>query len=397
MKTLSPAVSVLMVVVAIGAFGLGRLTTPKPVLPSLVSGSSGPTAESHATASTTASLTRPASDSAVSTPPLHGDQARTALLRLDQTPPSEEREDERLKLLVAWAEKDPVGAMEYAKKNFKLDRLAQAMSGIATTWAKHDPAAAWAWARSLGNDASQAHTVLEEIGRNDPAMATRLASEFAQQQPNEAVAICMTAMRAMTYHGNFDAARKLATEMQLRSPEEQNMLVNFMAGQWARFEPEKAAQWVQSLPAGPARDQALIGLSASWAEKDPPKAAEFAATLPAGDSRSVAMRQAVANWVQTDPTAARQWVIRSNQYEDFDAAVEAIATQNNFVSREPAHAMIWATGIFDDKLRVKTMNTILFNWYSMDRNAATAYLQSSTEFTPEQRADILRKLQSSSG
>lgn len=385
-----------MAVLTIGAFVVGRFTAPPAPAEVAPSSQVSLPASGSRTTQDSATASLPAQNSSTVSG-LSTGQARTALQQLDKGVPSEEREQERLKLLVAWAATDPLGAMEYAKRNLKGDRLAQGMSGIATEWAKRNPAAAWTWARSLGNDASQAHTVMEEIGRNDPATAMRLASEFARQQPDEGVAMCMTAMRAMTFRGNFDAAKKLATEMQLRSPEEQNMLVNFMAGQWARYEPEKAAEWVQTLPAGPVRDQALIGLGSSWADKDPPKAAEFASTLPPGESRSVAMRQAVANWVQSDPLAARKWVIESNQYQDFDAAVEAIATQNNFVSREPAHAMVWATGIFDEKLRMKTMNTILFNWYSMDRTAATAYLQSSQEFTPEQRADMLQKLKSSSG
>lgn len=398
MKNLSPSVCILLAVLTIGGFAVGRFTAPSSSSPAeTVNPSSAARLSSARDATETSRNPARRDPNAAAPSELSGGQVRTALQQLDKGVGSEEREQERLKLLVALAATDPLGAIEYAKRNLKGDRLAQGMSGIATEWARRDPAAAWTWARSFGNDAAQAHTVLEEIGHNDPATATRLAGEFARQQPDEAVAMCMTAMRAITFNGNYDAARKLATEMQLRSPEEQNMLVNFMAGQWARYEPEKAAQWVQSLPAGPAREQALIGLASSWADRDPPKAAEFAATLPPGESRSVAMRQAVANWVQSDPMAARKWVIESNQYQDFDAAVEAIATQNNFVSREPAHALVWATGIFDEKLRLKTMNTILFNWYSMDRNAATTYLQNSQEFTPEQRADLLQKLQSSSG
>jgi len=38
---------------------------------------------------------------------------------------------------------------------------------------------------------------------------------------------------------------------------------------------------------------------------------------------------------------------------------------------------------------------VLHNWYSIDSKAATDYLQSSPEFTPEKRAELLRQLQPS--
>jgi hypothetical protein len=378
-------------VLVAGAFALGRITAAK------YSSAAGPH-ESAVVAGS--SNTKPANAAAVkpgdnlkSTSGQSVDQVRAALSRLDQTTPSELREDERFKLLLAWAATDPVGAMAYAKENLKRDRLAQAMAGIATEWAKHDPAAAWGWARSLGPEETyHAHTVMEEIGKNDPAMAARLATEFAQKQPDEAVAMCLTAMRAMTYNGNFDAARKLATEVQLRSPEEQAMLLNFMAGQWAHFEPDQTAQWVKTLPEGAAREQALIGLGESWAEVDPPKAADFAVALPPGPLRQTALRQAIGNWIHTDPEKASTWINQFEPHEDFDQAVASVATMRFLMEEHVDLALNWAGTIASEPLREATLDEIVSNWYVHDHAAALNYIQTATGLSPEARDRLQHQL-----
>ena len=389
MKSLSPGIVVLMAVLAAGAFALGRMTAAKnPGSPE-----AAPARDLVARTTTSPSPAAGSRENSTSPSGLTTAQARSALNQLDQTAPCGRREDERLRLLVGWAGTDPLGAIEYAKKNLKSDLLMQAMSGIATTWAKNDPAAAWSWARSLTNNTSQAHTVLEEIGRNDPDMATRFTIDFARQNPDEAVTICITAMRAMTYNGNFDAARKLAMEMQLKSPDEQATLLNFMAGQWGRSEPEKAAQWAQTLPDGQARNQALIGLCASWAEKDPPNAADFAAQLPAGQVRQAALRQAIGNWIMTDPVAASTWITQFPPHEDFDQAVASVATMHYLEDGHVDVALSWAGIIVNDSLRTAALNEIVSTWATRDRTAALKYAQSAPGLSTEARDQLVHQLQ----
>jgi hypothetical protein len=150
-----------------------------------------------------------------------------------------------------------------------------------------------------------------------------------------------------------------------------------------------------SLPAGDERNQALIGLGESWSDVNPAQATEFAVSLPEGDTRTLALRQAISKWVVVDPVAARNWVLNTDRHEDFDQAVQAVATETNLMSRDPSRALLWADGIFDNTLRQQTQSTILFNWYASDPGAATDYIKSSTDFNSDQRNDILKKLKPS--
>lgn len=303
-------------------------------------------------------------------------------------------EEERQHRIEEWAAVDPLAAMDFVRSQLKGDRQAQAMAAVISIWGKADPAAAWSWvSQEMPTATHHFDTLLEVFGRSSPELAGRYAASYSMAHPEAALEVHLAALLGVTYKGDFAAARSLVEMNGSLDPVIRGNLNNFIAGQWGRFAPDEAAAWVMTLPPGVQRDQALIGLGESWSEVNPPRAADFAAQLPPGETRTLAMRQAISKWVEADPDAARNWVLKNDRHEDFDQAVEAIATQNNMMSREPQRALRWASGIFDDGLRVKSVSTILFNWYPADPAAATAYLQTSPDFTPEQRADLLRKLQ----
>lgn len=303
-------------------------------------------------------------------------------------------EDERQHRIEEWAALNPQGAISFVRSQLKGDRQAQAMAAVISIWGKADPAAAWSWvSREMPTATHHFDTLLEVFGRSSPETAGRYAASYSLAHPESTLEVHLAALMGIAYNGDFAAARSLVETNGALDPVIRGNLNNFIAGQWGQFAPEDAAVWVMNLPPGVQRDQALIGLGESWSEINPPRAADFAAQLPPGETRTLAMRQAISKWVESDPDAARNWVLKTDRHEDFDQAVQSIATQNNMMSREPARAMRWASGIFDDTLRVKSESTILFNWYPGDPAAATAYLQSSPDFTPEQRADLLKKMQ----
>lgn len=383
----------LLFAVAAGGFALGRFAThPNPTL---VAG--GHVANSQPTAATESSAppaAATATNSRTAPPLLRMSQPRLDLQQLEKQPACDQREEERLKLIKALAATDPMGAMDYAKQNLKRDHLAQAMSGIATEWAKHDPAGAWGWARSLGPDGVfQAHTVMEEVSRNHPDQAASFVSEFVGQQPQESVAMSLTAMRGMTEAGNFDGARKLANEVQLRTTEDKSVLLNFMAGQWARYEPEKTAQWVQTLPEGPLRNQALVGLGESWGEVDPPKAASFAVQLPSGEQRQLALKQAISNWIMTAPEEASNWVDKLDPSPDLDQAVASVATMRPLIEEKVDIALSWANTIYSEPLKVAALSEILSQWSTRDKPAAINYVRTLSSLAPEARQQLLKQLQ----
>ena len=310
--------------------------------------------------------------------------------RAARPPKSLATDDERQKTIEQWAEHDPLGAIEFARTKLKGDRQAQALSSVLAIWGKNDPAAAWAWVgTNLPTATHHFDTLLEVFGKSSPAIAARYVKEFVQKHPETTLEVNLAALLGITYTGDFAAARAFVDSNATLTPELRGNLNNFIAGQWARYEPEAAAAWTMSLPAGPQRDQALIGLGESWAGVDPAAAAKFATALPVGATRQLALRQAIANWLETDADQARKWVMDTNQHEDYDQAVAAVATQNNFMFREPDRALQWAGTIFDDTIRMQSTSAILFGLYSRDPTTTVAYIRGAPNLTAAQRAQLL--------
>lgn len=303
-------------------------------------------------------------------------------------------EDERGRLIDELAAIDPRAALEFIRTQLRGDRQAQTLASILSIWGKKNPAEAWAWVRTeMPTATHHFDTLLEVFGRDSTETAARYAAEFSKAHPEAAAEVHMAALLGVTHRGDFDGARAMVENNPSLDAETRATLNNFIAGQWGRYAPEDAVKWVLTLPEGPTRDQALVGLGESWSERDPAKATAFAVTLPAGPTRSLALRQAVAKWVMTDAAGARAWVVDTKRHDDFDQAVMSIATDPNLYNRQPGRALNWAATIFDDQLRDESINSILRNWYPADPAGATAFIQSSRDFTPEQRADLLRRLQ----
>lgn len=379
-----PSFLILSVMIAAAAFLAGRLSRAAPSADRRTM--SAPAAP--ATVAPQPEISKVDSSLAKETP---GEgSVREFSVRAARAPRSLATDDERQKVIEQWAEQDPLGAIQFARTKLKGDRQAQALSAVLAIWGKNDPAAAWAWVGATMPTATHHFdTLLEAFGKTSAATAAQYVNEFVRQHPAAALEVNLAALLGITYSGDFAAARAFVDANASLTPEVRGNLHNFIAGQWARYEPEAAAAWAMSLPAGPQRDQALLGLGESWAGVDPVAAAKFATALPAGEARQLALRQAIVNWLETDAEQARKWVLDTGQHEDYDQAVAAVATQNNFMFREPERALLWAGTIFDDTVRMQSTRAILFGLYERDPASTVAYIRNSPNFTEAQRVQLL--------
>ena len=379
--------STAVVLVAIGATGfvVGRWSALRADGPSQRSAGAVRSAAAKSSAPRTNSV-----DGAVPRSSVHSASEIAARM-----PGSLADDDARERAIEQWAETDPLAAITFVRAHLRGDRQGQALSAVLAIWGKNDPASAWHWVSTEMPTATyHFDTLLEAFGKQSTETAVRYAARYAAEHPEATTEVYLAALLGVTYRGDFAGARAVA-ENSAFAPDVRAMLINFVAGQWGRFDPEAAAAWTMQLPEGPQRNQALIGLGESWSDVDPARAAVFAANLPGGEARTLALRQAIAKWVTTDAEAARAWVVQTDRHEDFDQAVGAIATDPNLVSRDPVRALRWAATIFDDQLRTQDISTILFNWYPSDPNGVARYLESAPDFSAAQKADLLARLRAS--
>ncbi len=311
--------------------------------------------------------------------------------RLDAGVPGEARGKERLRMLSEWARVSPTAALEYVRQKMFRDRQPEALTTVFEAWAGQDPTAAWNWVLTRENgDAGHLRSVLTEVAKNDPVMAQRLAGEYAGQHPDLASNAYLSALDGVMYTGDYEGAQRMIAQAKVPNEEQRNILLNLLAGNWARYQPESAAQWVLNLPAGAVRAQALDALGQAWSDIDPPRAAEFAMNLPPGPERQTALKQAISKWTMDDPLRASEWVLKCNAHGDFDQAIAALATSSDVMNHNVDLALGWAGTIQQENLRRQSTIAIVSTWYSTDPASAMGYIKGSADLSPETRQELLK-------
>jgi hypothetical protein len=237
------------------------------------------------------------------------------------------------KALTTWAETDPAAAVA------KIPEVLQGMDAhnaylqVCTTWGEVDPQAALRW--SLGQaDASLSSATFEHIcsswAHTDPQAAMQfltnnsqlteeqrllaaraLAGTWAASDPDAALRFAMsrpeserasvTAVAFMNYAVN-DPAGAAARVRQITDPD----LLAAIAPEYAQLlggsNPEQATEWINSLPAGDMRNEAVRGFVESWANSDPKAALAWALQLPPGDAgRDAGIAEAALIWDRFSP------------------------------------------------------------------------------------------------
>lgn len=302
--------------------------------------------------------------------------------------PSAATQDEQRQLLEALAAVDPEAAMAQAQQ-LKGDRQAQAVAAVLAVWGEHDPDAAWKWVAP--DNIYQYDQLLEVFGKNDPEIAARFASGLAGSRPELTQELYLAALMGITHAGGYGTARHMVESANISS-EDRNVLMNYVAGAWASYDPQSAAQWVMG-QSGDAQNSALIGLGESWSNVDPQAAANFAARLTGSPQRQLLLQQSISKWLMENPTAATNWLASAENHQDYDQAIHTLSTLPNLVRDQAPTALAWSERIYDNNLRMTAVQQILGEMKVKDPVGAVTYARNAPNFTQLQRTQLLNGLE----
>ena len=73
----------------------------------------------------------------------------------------------------------------------------------------------------------------------------------------------------------------------------------------------KAAQWLETIPAGSGRDAAVSTFANKVVDTDPAGAAAWAATIADNSIRNNSLERIARHWMRVDETAASSWILAS--------------------------------------------------------------------------------------
>jgi hypothetical protein len=286
-------------------------------------------------------------------------------------------------ILQSWASTDPENAAKYFSENpreFAMMGFGPGGGGpgggdsgagtIAAEWAKLDPDAALAWANTLS-------------GRDKGSALNAVIGEMASKDPNKAVAVAATLSGDEQTRAYSEIAEKwglkdfAAAEAWINTlpAEARDRAMASALESFATHDPEGAAAKVALMPAGEDRDNAIEDVAQPWARKDPAAAAAWVAKQETEDIDD-AIRGVMSTWANVDPVAAQTWIGTLPQGELRDEATATYIWSNR--TADPQDSLKLAESISDEGTRNRTVGMSVMRWMQEDREAATAYVQSSS-------------------
>ena len=203
-------------------------------------------------------------------------------------------------------------------------------------WAHASPATALQWAfqkssqYNVPGNASLLYVVLEQVTADDPQAALTAAGNALRQPSNSlpgtsASEVARLTVEALTKAGHTDLAQQ-AIQNWANGPEATSLdgaVYEVVAMSVAQDSAENAAGWLQSLPASPARNQALSTIETVWAQNAPAAAIDWAEGQPDAGGRADTAANIFSHWLNQDHAAAMQWLADHQNSPDYDRLISA--------------------------------------------------------------------------
>lgn len=137
---------------------------------------------------------------------------------------------------------------------------------------------------------------------------------------------------------------------------------------WTKADPQTAADWVDALPAGTARQRGLENVAIVWANDNATNAIQWARSL-ANDTERFRALAAVANEaVRFDPMSALEVAVKLPANSQCNDLIRRAAAE--WAANDPSNAVAWAKQIPDVSLRAQVLASEATAWAGQEPRAA---------------------------
>jgi len=279
---------------------------------------------------------------------------------------TERRMGEYAMLLSAWAELDPVGALEYARAN---TGTPFATDTIIASWASVDPDAAIRWAEDnhSGEGANPFLVgIIRALASTDPGRATQLLTSMPRSvERGSALDGFLPALLAQGEGATKDWINALQDDA-LRSGAMMRVAEKFAAS-----DPQGTIAWLMDNPSEATR-RSMDDVFRVWADKDGSAAMSAYLAMPAGENRSNALRGIVTNIAGSDPQQAVALMDRYSQ-DVSERTVRHFAWRT--FGSNPELAVDQIARVQDQESRSWMYRRLVGSWMERDNAAASQWLQ----------------------
>ncbi len=257
-------------------------------------------------------------------------------------------------LICAAAASDPVATLawtEHLPDELRAETQVMAVMG----WIRKEPVAALEWSRIHGLDL-EGRTVLT----GDRPSLLNAAINSDKQKTTEWLRDLPASPdrdRYLAAHGLFGLGPEAARDMfETLSPEAQEIAAGAFGNWFVQLGEDEAIAWTLDKVTGPARDMIITRIVSAFGDGSTERLDALVAKYPSGSTRDAALRGAV-------------WS----------------------TSNQPDEALNYAERVSDPVAREQTFRGFVSDWLRKDGAAARAWLDATTELTPDVKAMLIRQ------
>jgi hypothetical protein len=279
-----------------------------------------------------------------------------------------------------WAEVDPLGAAELWMQGGSEKILS---SGFFSTWAKLNPAAALRWFSQQENSPrlNEARSaIFYSVARSDPQRALELSAQFPEGADR-----ALLVSRAIYYLSSEDPARALAAAKAQTEPSTRNAGLDVVVSRLAATNIEEAQRVASELPPNSLGQSAGL-LAAGLVKQNPQRALDWVRSMPEGVSKDAAYAGIAREWAARDVEAVAAWLDKLPQGSARSSAVLSFAGRSAVT--DPEGAALWLTTIPAGGERAKILTTAVTQWQRANPKAAYDWFQAAPNLSPEERSAL---------
>ena len=233
------------------------------------------------------------------------------------------------KIMLEMGKRDGKLAVELAASieapALRTDALGSAYIG----WGTHDPAAAWAYPKTLPPE------------------------EFAKHP--------------------FKHVIEGAAIGEMEAGELRDFASSHLIQRWALSEPHTAREWMEANVDISKNDQAIYQLARAWSQVNPVESIDWLSSIPRELQKPKHYEGLFERWLNGDQVAAAKWLAEAEPSPLLDSPFEQYVDRIRYT--DPAGAMEWATTITDAQQRTKVIEKVAEAWRSKDPDGLRALLQ----------------------
>ncbi len=267
------------------------------------------------------------------------------------------------KALRTIAEANPVEAIALAESTDYSLMGGMNPSFIYSIWAVTDPQAAAAHALSITKSTDRKNalsSLASQWGAQDPAAVWNWANGLERDSDRDAVIGNLVGQIA----GNGDADQAIAFLEKLPPGKGRQEALGRIASNLAQFDPKMAFDLVRTRAAAGDREQAYSGVFYHWAQRDPETAFQTAfEALEPGSARKSAIQYSLDGIAKRDPARAASLF---DTLDDDTRSTVAYSLARELVETSHDAAIAWAEALPNGEVKENAYANILLQWSEDD-------------------------------